>query len=68
MIDLMKHFANNVDNLSIEQKRLAIRTFVKEIIWDGECTHIVLVGSEYNESLSNIVKTAESINKNRFFL
>jgi len=32
MRDLIKHFANNVDSLSIEQKRLAIRAFVKEVI------------------------------------
>ena len=33
--------------MTVEQKRSAIRTFVKEIIWDGRDAHVVLFGSEY---------------------
>ena len=67
MKDLIKHFANNVDSLSIEQKRLAIRAFVKEVIWDGEYAHIVFFGGEYDVSLSEIVKTAENPDDNGDF-
>ena len=67
MKDLIKHFANNVDSLSIEQKRLAIRDFVKEVIWDGEYAHIVFFGGEYDDSLSKIVKMPESRDDNEDF-
>ena len=32
--------------MSYEQKRVAIRTVVRRIIWDGENAHIVLFGAE----------------------
>ncbi len=67
MKDLIKHFANNVDKLSIEQKRLAVRAFVKEVIWDGEYAHIVFFGGEYDDSVSNTVKTTESPDENGIF-
>ena len=40
-------FKDTVDKMTVEQKRSAIRTFVKEIIWDGTDAHVVLFGSEY---------------------
>ena len=40
-------FKDTVDKMTVEQKRSAIRTFVKEIIWDGRDAHVVLFGSEY---------------------
>lgn len=49
--DLLKQmlsvFSNTVDDMSIEEKRAAIRTFVKKVIWDGTDIHIVLINSEY---------------------
>ncbi|MDE6751831.1 MAG: recombinase family protein [Eubacterium sp.] len=47
MKDMLKSFSVTVDNMTIEQKRQTIRTFVKEIIWDGENAHIVFFGSDY---------------------
>ena len=40
-------FGTSVGIMTVEQKRAAIRTFVKEIIWDGRDAHVVLFGSEY---------------------
>ena len=40
-------FKDTVDKMTVEQKRSAIRTFVKEVIWDGTDAHVVLFGSEY---------------------
>ncbi len=47
MKDMLGSFSVTVDNMTIEQKRQTIRTFVKEVIWDGENAHIVFFGSDY---------------------
>lgn len=47
MKDMLKSFSVTVDNMTIEQKRQTIRTFVKEIIWNGEDAHIIFFGSDY---------------------
>ena len=47
MKDMLKSFSVTVDNMTIEQKRQTIRTFVKEVIWNGEDAHIVFFGSDY---------------------
>ncbi len=46
--DMLKSFATSFDTMSIEQKRTAIRTFVKRIVWDGENIHMYLIGSADN--------------------
>lgn len=47
--DILKSYAKSFDTMSIEQKRAAIRTFVKRIVWDGENIHIFLFGSDEND-------------------
>lgn len=42
----LSHFENTIDNMEIEQKRAAIHTFVKKIVWNGEDVHIYFQGSE----------------------
>ena len=44
---ILSTFRDTVDEMSVVQKRAAIRTFVKEIIWDGKDAHVVLFGSDY---------------------
>ena len=44
--EMLLSFQKIFDDMNIEQKRLAIRTFVKKIVWDGEDAHIYLFGSE----------------------
>ena len=44
---MLSTFKDTVDKMTVEQKRSAIRTFVKEVIWDGTDAHVVLFGSEY---------------------
>ena len=44
---MLSSFKDTVDDMTVEQKRAAIRTFVKEIIWDGQDAHVVLFGSDY---------------------
>lgn len=44
--DLLASFRNTIDDMSVEQKRAAIRTCVRRVVWDGETVHIYLFGSE----------------------
>ncbi len=47
LAQLLSSFRDTVDGMTVEQKRAAIRAFVKEIIWDGKNAHVVLLGSDY---------------------
>lgn len=44
--DMLKSFASTVDDMTVEQKRLALRVIVKDIVWDGEKVHIYLFGDD----------------------
>lgn len=41
---LLAVFKSNIDDMTIEQKRAAIRTVVRKIVWDGTNAHIILFG------------------------
>ena len=46
---LLSVFQENIDDMPLEQKRAAIRTVVRKVIWDGVNAHIVLFGAEEEE-------------------
>ncbi|MDE6709770.1 MAG: hypothetical protein K2J76_04715, partial [Oscillospiraceae bacterium] len=46
---IMMYFAKAFDNMSVEQKRAAIRAFVRRVVWDGENVRIYFFGSEEDE-------------------
>lgn len=48
--NMLRSFANTVDEMTVEQKRLAIRMIIKDIIWDGEKIHIYFFGDEDAEN------------------
>lgn len=39
-------FSNTIDDMSCEQKRAAVHSIVRRVIWDGENAHVILFGSE----------------------
>ena len=46
---LLSVFQENIDDMPLEQKRAAIRTVVRKVIWDGVNAHIVLFGESEDE-------------------
>ena len=42
---LLSDMEKSVDGYTLEQKRAAIRTFVRKIVWDGENAHVYLIHS-----------------------
>ena len=46
---LLTVFQENIDDMPLEQKRAAIRTVVRKVIWDGVNAHIVLFGADEEE-------------------
>ena len=47
LAQMLSTFKNTVGEMTVEQKRTALRTIVKQVIWDGQDAHVVLFGSDY---------------------
>ncbi|GKH52204.1 serine recombinase [Eubacteriales bacterium] len=71
LAQMLSSFKDTVDGMTVEQKRAAIRTFVKEIIWDGQDAHVVIFGSDYEyefpETLIGIGNLPEETEDNSNF-
>ena len=46
---LLTVFKDGIDEMTIEQKRAAIRTIVRKVVWDGVNAHVVLFGVQEDE-------------------
>ena len=46
---LLSHFRTSIDGMSVEEKRAAVRTVVRKVIWDGVNAHVVLFGADEGE-------------------
>ena len=46
---MLSMFRTNIDEMSVEEKRAAIRTVVRKVIWDGVNAHVVLFGADEND-------------------
>ncbi len=46
---MLSTFRTSVDGMSVEEKRAAIRTVVRKVIWDGVNAHVVLFGADEGE-------------------
>ena len=46
---MLSMFRTSIDDMSVEEKRAAIRTVVRKVIWDGVNAHVVLFGADEND-------------------
>ena len=46
---MLSVFRTSIDQMSVEEKRAAIRTVVRKVIWDGVNVHVVLFGADEGE-------------------
>ena len=57
----LSEFSTILDEMSIDDKRNALRKLVKTILWDGNTIHLYLTGSETSDSSSDIYDIPEPI-------
>lgn len=43
---ILSHLRTSLEAVSVEEKRAAVRTAVRKVIWDGSNAHVVLFGAE----------------------
>lgn len=46
---LLTAFKDGIDEMTVEQKRAAIRTIVRKVVWDGVNAHVILFGVQDDE-------------------
>lgn len=49
MRQMLTVFGSTIDEMGVEQKRSAIRSLVRKVVWDGENAHVVFFGASEEE-------------------
>lgn len=49
MRQLLTNFRDCIDAMSVEERRAAVRTLIRKVVWDGEYAHVVLFGASEDE-------------------
>ncbi len=50
MRQLLSSLQYSIDEMTPEQKRTAMHTLVRKVVWDGESAHIILFGASWEDS------------------
>lgn len=67
MRQLLSVFKNSIDEMTVEQKRTAVRTLVRKVVWDGENAHVILFGADGDEiEYPNIPAEEDDADKTRW--
>lgn len=51
---MLSTFASTIDTMTVEQKRTAIRTLVKKVVWDGTNVYVLLFGAEEETDVPDV--------------
>lgn len=54
---MLSVFTDGIDEMSIEQKRAAVRTLVRKVVWDGKNAHVVLFGASEEDIDESVIKS-----------
>lgn len=49
MCQILAGFADGIDEMSIQQKRMVVHSIVRKVVWDGLNAHVVLFGARDDE-------------------
>lgn len=53
--DLIRQVGSQVETMSVEQKRNALRMVIRKVVWDGENAHIFFLTDEETENSSIVI-------------
>jgi site-specific DNA recombinase len=44
--ETLSSFPDTIDSMKVEEKRMAVRSFIKKAVWDGTCVHLYFLNTE----------------------
>ncbi len=52
--DLLSSFHSQIEDMTVEQKRNALRLVVKKVVWDGESAHVYIMANDIDREAIDI--------------
>ena len=64
MCRMLAVFKNGIDEMTILQKRAAIRALICKVVWDGSNAHVLLFGAQDTNPADSCLNTNPHMSKN----